>query len=321
MKQIVFTAREQAELLSLPDDAKPLNADEVAGPTLFSLISPGTELANYTGAGGQFPIHPGYAAVFQVEEAGSGVGDLPLGSIAFCMGPHAARQRCHRRNALPVPESLAPEIAAFARLMSVSMSTLSTTPVRPPAPVLVSGLGPVGHLAAQVFAACGYRVTGCDPVESRRKLLSAKGVETLATLPLDQPGYQDLIELVVECSGHEEAALGACKLVRKRGEVVLVGAPWKQRSQAAAHALLHPVFFRFVTLRSGWEWELALHPTDFRSNSIWGNLAGALDWLEAGRVRVDGLYQVVKPDQAQEVFQNLLHRKVEHLTAVFAWNA
>ncbi len=320
MKQIVYTAAEEAELVEVAPDERPLAADEVAGPTLFTLISPGTELATYTGLGGHFPIRPGYAAVFQVEEVGSGVSDLPVGSMAFCMGPHASHQRCQRRNALPVPEGLAPEIAVFARLMSVSMSTLSTTLARPPAPVLITGLGPVGHLAAQVFAACGYRVTGCDPVAGRRQLLADKGIETLAALPLDQPGYQDLVELVVECSGHEDAALGACKLVRKRGEVVMVGAPWKKRSEAVAHELLHPVFFRYITLRSGWEWELALHPAEFRTNSIFGNMAGALEWLRQGRVRVDGLYQQGAPAQAQEVFQDLLHRRGNHLTTVFAWD-
>lgn len=320
MKQIVFTAPEKAELLDIVPDQRPLAADEVAGSTLFTLISPGTELATYTGLGGQFPLHPGYAAVFRVEEVGSGVSDLPVGSIAFCMGTHASHQRCHRRNALPVPEGLSAEKAAFARLMSVSMSTLSTTLARPPAPVVITGLGPVGHLAAQVFAACGYWVTGCDPVESRRQLLAAKGIETLAALPLDQPAYQDLVALVVECSGHEEAALGACKLVRKRGEVVLVGAPWKKRSEALAFDLLHPIFFRYITLRSGWEWELALHPTEFRTNSIYGNLVGALEWLRQGRIRVDGLYQIAAPAQVQEVYQDLLHRRGDQLTAVFSWN-
>ncbi len=321
MKQIAFTALGQADLIETDQDQRPLASDEVAGPTLFSLISPGTELANYLGQGGPFPIRPGYASVFRVEQAGTGVEDLPVGSAAFCMGPHAAWQRVQRRNALPLPAGLSPEVAAFARLRSVSMSTLTTTLARPPAPVVITGLGPVGHLAAQIFAAAGYRVSGCDPVESRRKLLSAKGVEALAALPLDQAGYQDQIELVVECSGHEEAALGACKLVRKQGEVVLVGAPWKQRSEAAAFALLHPVFFRFVTLRSGWEWELSMHPAEFRHNSIFGNIAGALDWLRQGRVRVEGLYQTASPAQAQEVFQDLLNRRTDYLTALFAWNA
>lgn len=319
MKQIVFTGPERAQLLEVDPDPRPLAEDEVAGPTLFSLISPGTELANYTGLGAPFPFHPGYAAAFRVEQTGAAVTDLPPGSLALCMGHHAARQRVSRRFALPLPGGLEPEIAPFSRLMSVSMSTLTTTLARPPAPVLVTGLGPVGHLAAQLFAACGYRVTGCDPVASRRELLAAKGVPALAELPLDQAGFQDQVELVVECSGHEEAALGACKLVRKRGEVVLVGAPWKQRSEAAAHALLHPVFFRFVTLRSGWEWELAMHPAEFRPNSIFGNLAGALDWLQQGRVRVDGLYQLESPARAQAVFQELLHRRVDTLTAVFDW--
>lgn len=42
---IVFTAPEKAELLELAPDGRPLAADEVAGPTLFTLLSLGTELS------------------------------------------------------------------------------------------------------------------------------------------------------------------------------------------------------------------------------------------------------------------------------------
>src|SRR5947209_1491064 len=83
--------------------------------------------------------------------------------------PQERDERAARERALPVPEGLAPEHAVFARLMGVSMSTLTTTRARPPAKVLVTGLGLVGHLAAKIFAACGYEVTACDPSPVRRE--------------------------------------------------------------------------------------------------------------------------------------------------------
>lgn len=130
---ILFTAQERAELSETPDDNRPLAPDEIAGPTLFSLVSLGTELANYTGLGGKFPIRPGYAALFKIEKAGAEVKDLAMGSAIFCMGPHASHQRCRRQDAVPVPAGLSPETAPFCRLVSVSMSTLTTTRARPPA--------------------------------------------------------------------------------------------------------------------------------------------------------------------------------------------
>ena len=67
---VTFTSRETAELLSAPSDTAPLGAEEVAGRTLCTLISAGTELAGaYLGQ--TFPRVPGYAAAFEVTEVGS----------------------------------------------------------------------------------------------------------------------------------------------------------------------------------------------------------------------------------------------------------
>ncbi len=66
---VVVTAREKAELLPIQIDPAPLGPNEVAGRTLATVISAGTELAwAYTGK--DFPTRPGYAAVFRVESIG-----------------------------------------------------------------------------------------------------------------------------------------------------------------------------------------------------------------------------------------------------------
>jgi threonine dehydrogenase-like Zn-dependent dehydrogenase len=126
---------------------------------------------------------------------------------------------------------------------------------------------------------------------------------------------------VVECSGHEQAVLDAGRVVRKRGEVVLVGVPWRRRSELFAHELLDVLFHNYVVLRGGWEWELPRQPTDFLVNSIYGNFAGALKWLAQGRVRVDGLASKAAPADAQQAYQDLLHGRAPGLTYVFDWGA
>lgn len=72
-------------------------------------------------------------------------------------------------------------------------------------------------------------------------------------------------------------------------------------------------------MRSGWEWELPLQPTDFRVNSIHGNFAAALNWLAEGRVRVDGLYEKRPPREAQAAYQDLLHKHAPKLAILFNW--
>ncbi len=315
---VTFTGRERADLVAVERDSTPLTPTEVAGRTLVSLISAGTELAGYRGLL-DMP-HPGYAAVFEVEGVGRDVDDVRVGERAFCMGPHRSSQRVRRDEMLPLPPGLASEEAVFARLMGVTMSTLTTTAARPPAQVLVTGLGLVGHLAARIFALCGYDVIGCDPLEGRRALLTQAGLKrVVAAPPLDDPRVAGHVALVVECSGHEQAALDGCAVVRKRGEVVLVGVPWAPRTELSAHDLLHAVFHNYVVLRSGWEWELPRRPTDNGDASIFGNLTAALRWLAEGRIAVDDLYTTVSPQEAQRAYQDLLHNRIARLGLVFDW--
>jgi threonine dehydrogenase-like Zn-dependent dehydrogenase len=317
---VTVTAREQAALMPAERDATALKPREVAGRTLASIVSTGTEL-NWCFLGEQFPSTPGYAAVFEVEEVGADVSELGPGDVAFGMGPHRSFQRMDAADVVRVPKGLAPERAAFARMMAVSMSALTTTTARPPQMVLVTGLGLVGHLAAQIFQSCGYEIIGCDPSEARRALAVEKGIrDTRSAVPLGDTSVDGKVALALECSGHEAAALDGCRIVQKRGEVVLIGVPWRAMAPSlTAHDVMNAVFHRYAVLRSGWEWEVPRHATEFRTNSMQANFATALSWLASGRIDVAGLYTTAPPAEAQRVYSSLVHGAWPTLAAVFDW--
>lgn len=316
---IVFTAPGVAELQPVEPDFRPLGPHEMAGRTLCTLVSVGTELAVLLGK--EFPKIVGYAAVFEVERVGTEVTDIQPGQRVFCLGPHRSFQRTDRASVIPVPENLSPFVALFARMMGVAMSTLTTTTARPPGKVLVTGLGLVGHLAARIFQMCGYEVAACDPLESRRELARAAGLKlVLEKPPLDDPEWFERVELVAECSGHEQAVLDGCNIVSRRGEVVLIGVPWRKQTELSAHDLLWAIFHKYAVVRSGWEWEIPLHPTPFRPGSLYGNMAAAMRWLAEGRLSVEGLAEVVSPTECGRVFQRLAEGTFPLLTAVFDWS-
>jgi len=317
---LTIIAQGQIELQAVERDSRPLAPDEVAGSSVVTLISAGTELASaYTATSG-LPRRSGYAAIFRVEAVGSEVKNVKEGALAFCMGNHKSYQRVNSNGVVPLPEGLKPETAAFARMMGVSMSTLTTTIARPPEMVLVTGLGVVGNLAAQNFAHCGYDVIACEPIEHRRKIASECGLKkVLPAVPVDDPKIAGKVGLVVDCSGHEQAVLDGCNVIRKRGEVVLIATPWRRYTEIYAHTILNTIFHKYVVMRSGWEWEVPRQPTDFLINSIYGNIAAALKWLAAGSIQVDALYTKVSPQEAQQTYQSLLHKRSERLTCMFDW--
>jgi len=68
-------------------------------------------------------------------------------------------------------------------------------------------------------------VHAVDPAAARREAAQWWELSRVhEAVPLDDPSLRGQVGLVVECSGHEQATLDACRMVRKRGEVVLVGA-------------------------------------------------------------------------------------------------
>ncbi len=309
----------RVELQPFSDDS-PWRDDLIEGPALASAISPGTELAwAYSRQDPQQPPSgTGYAMVFRVARAGLDSGFV-AGETAFAMVGHQSVVRCSGRAAYRVPVGVDPVDAALARLAGVSWSTLTTTAARPPARVAVSGLGIVGNLAAQLFAACGYQVLACDPVAGRRQHLVHHPVTLCERLPLGDPDWCDQTALVVECSGHEAAVLDACRLVRRGGEVVLVGVPWQRRTDVPAFDVLHAVFHRYVHLRSGWEWEVPTEPTDFRPGAIRTHIVTAMAWLASGRLSAAGIARRADPRDCDAVYRELAQRQGGALTAVFDW--
>ena len=113
--------------------------------------------------------------------------------------------------------------------------------------------------------------------------------------------------------------LNACRVVRKRGEVVLVGVPWHRQTDAYAQELLSLGFHNYVVLRSGWEWELPHHAADFSPYSIHTGFDTALRWLADGQIRTEGLITHADPRDAQRASQNLLHRRAQGLFTIFDW--
>ncbi len=320
-RQVTVTAPRTVELLEHKlEDFEP-GPGEIAGPTLATVVSAGTELAAcYRAQDGAFPRHPGYAAVFEVEHTGEGVEGFQPGDRAFTMGRHQSFQRCAATEALPVPDGLSAPAAACARLVGISLTTFFTTTARPPEVALVTGLGPVGNFAAQAFRAGAYRVIGVDPDARRRDMARGCGVDDVRErVPIDDPAVAGRVGVVAECSGHEQAVLEGLRVVRKRGEVVLIGVPWQRRTDHWAHDVLDRVFHNYAVLRSGWEWELPRHAEDFRPASIFGNFRMALDWIADGRILMDGLIEIHWPADAPEVYRALDAGTTDTLVQAFDW--
>lgn len=323
---ISFIDDQKAELRTFSYDA-PLGPDEIGGRTLVSLVSAGTELNMYCGhynsqklAWGVFPCSPGYASVVRVEDVGTAVADIKPGDLVFVQARHASYHRVKRSDVVPLPSGLAPQTATLARLMLVTMTTLTTTAARPPEKVLVTGLGLVGYLGALIFKACGYDVIACDPLEARRRDAAQAGLtEVLPAVPVGDARFAGKIALVLECSSHEQAVLDGCRVVQRGGEVVLVGVPMTRKSDVYAQPVLNAVFRGHVLLRSGNEWEIPLRRESFRHGSREDNLTAALRWLHDGTITLGDIFERISPRDPQQVYQDVLNKRFQKPAVILDW--
>ena len=198
--------------------------------------------------------------------------------------------------------------------------------------MIVCGLGPIGFLAAQLFAIAGYRVMVVEADPERRSNAERLGTgPAFASIPLDRPDIVGTVALVLDCAGHEQVAYDGCAIVRHGGEVVLLARPWVRRTDIYAHPLLDRVRANFAVLRSGWEWELPIDSVTFKwerlmegynnsPQSIFSGFRKALSWLAEGKFKFDGLMISIDPRQAEEAYRSLRERETKELFVLFDWS-
>jgi len=312
------------------DPAWDMEDETIGGPTLYTLISAGTELNGFLdGLTAPYGMPMGYAAVFRVENVGDEVEGFEEGDLAMGPGPHTSYQVLDYRKCIKVPEGVLAQEAAFARLCGVSMSTLALTHITPPEYVLVYGLGCVGLMAAQCYQACGYRVIAVEPDAHRREVAMKNGIaEVFAETPFDDERYEGRIGLVLECSGNEAAALEGCKMLRIGGELSQVGVPWVQKTENTAHELLDLIFHKVIKVYSSWEHQVPLFEKEFNPVLVCdiyhgisgaGNYRRAMELLAEGKVTVKDEYVIRPYTDIVEIYDDIRLGRTDAVSTVLNW--
>jgi threonine dehydrogenase-like Zn-dependent dehydrogenase len=315
---ITFLKKQTVSLETAPFCTDLTAGDEIISKTVVSVVSPGSEsggFMDYLGIS-HFPYVTGYAAVSEVLAAGEDAGFAP-GDLVFSQHPHQQYQRIQAKDAVRLPKGIAPEAAVLSRFPAVSMTTLVNTKIKPVEPVAVIGLGIIGLMCAQVLRHCGYTVFAADPVPARRETAAHCGI--LHTFASVKEIEKESCGIVFECSGSEIAMMDSLACIRKGGELSLIGVPWRKSSDISMHELLRQIFYGYITVYSGWEWSIPLHSADFLPYSCIGNLAKAMEWIQDGAIRTEGIYETYLPADCERLYTSIADHTFNATCAVFDW--
>ena len=134
------------------------------------------------------------------------------------------------------------------------------------------------------------------------------GFTVFESVPFTDERYNKKIALALECSGIESAVIDCCNIVRPRGEVSLVGVPWKQYCDITSQQLLHTIFYKYVTLHSGWECDLPRENYGYVYTSENQNYRTCLRFIEAGKMCFDDSYLIKPYTDAAQVFEDIKNK-------------
>lgn len=305
-----------------------------------TIISAGTELANYTGLDPDtrvpgrwcaYPWRPGYGGIGRIVAVGPDVQGLAVGQRVYGIFQHATHslQDTSSRLCVPVPESLDSTMAAFARMGNVAITAYRRAEAALGDSVVIIGLGLVGNLAGQFFRQAGQRVIGIDLSAHRRRLAEQTGFH--ATLDPSSLSMEELDARVQALSGGAKPrvvvdAVGESRLVEQgialaanNGQVILLGTP-RAAYETDCTPMLKMAHLRGISLIGALEWTVPLLKRQSPGVTTEANAELILRMLCEGGLEVQPLCShVLPPAELNAAYQGLLHQKDAYVGVVLDW--
>ena len=125
-----------------------------------------------------FPLPLGHQVVARVVEAGPGAERFRPGDLVFGPLPIRETHTAAEDGLQPVPAGTAPEALLCWDAASVALCGIHDSGIRVGDRVLVTGLGAIGLMAAQLARLQGAGSVACsDPIAKRRDLAAAHGAD------------------------------------------------------------------------------------------------------------------------------------------------
>jgi len=343
---IVFTQPNEVKLqqFSLP----PCGPSEVICETIYSFVSPGTELRVLSGAKesqGKFPLIPGYSWVGRVVEVGSdlrgwregelvsGRNPIPVPGVGFMWGGQASHHRCVVSGydaVLKLPAGADPwqytptEVAAISwRGASICFPAAGETAV-------VVGQGLVGAFAAKWLMHHGAKVIVVDRIESRLTRALAWGASA-AVNASDSDSREQILSLttggadiVIEASGSRGGVELARTILRQPTARLLHTNYPVEQLHASAHYWPRLVFLAtylnkqeiFPSEFAGVEGAIVFGPGD----RTVGDRLAVLERIRCGDIPMKDIVAAPTPvAQAPQSYLTLRDNPDKYNTMVFDW--
>jgi predicted dehydrogenase/threonine dehydrogenase-like Zn-dependent dehydrogenase len=177
------------------------------------------------------PLPLGYCNVGIVEEVGANVEDIKAGDRVASNGMHAEYVVVSKNLVAQIPNNVTDEQAAFTVIGSIGLQGIRLCQPTFGETIVVTGLGLIGLLTAQMLKSNGCHVIGIDIDQSKCDMANKWDIETInpkngdavkSVLALtNQIGADGVI--ITASAKNSDIIAQAAQMSRKRGRIILVG--------------------------------------------------------------------------------------------------
>lgn len=329
---ILFTGENQVELRREP--VEPLAEGEILVQSCRTMISSGTECRVLTRSFApgthwdqwvKYPFYPGYLGAGIVRDLGPGATGFSVGDRVAIRGRH--RQFCAVKAsaALPIPENVSDEEAAWSGLSKIVQNGVRRAQHELGDAVVVIGLGVLGQLVVQFVRLMGAReIIGIDLSPERLAMASAHGATQViqATAADAADKVREATEgrgadVVYDVTGFPSVFAPALGMVRRFGTLLLLG----DVGDPSDLHLTPDVITRGVRIVGAHDNNPPEQATDYL---YWNNANITrlfLSYLSRGQMKVSDLVtHRYAPGEARVAYDMLLKDRSKAMGVQFDWN-
>lgn len=265
------------------------------------------------------PLPLGYCNVGRVIAVGEGVSEYAIGDRVASNGPHAEIVSVPKNLTAPIPDGVTDDEAAFTVIGAIALQGIRLCNPTFGETIVVTGLGLIGLITAQLLQANGCRVIGVDFDENKCKLAQKLGIEVVQIQPGEDPVKRitaltsgtgaDGVIITASAKSNEVIAQSA-KMSRKRGRIILVGVVGLEISRADFYEkeLTFQVSCSYGPGRydDNYEQKGADYPLPFVRWTEKRNFEAVLNAIAAGQLNVkDLITDIVELAHFEKIYGNI----------------
>lgn len=177
------------------------------------------------------PLPLGYCNAGRIIEVGKNVKDFKVGDRVASNGPHAEFVSVPQNLVAHIPDNVSDDEATFTVIGSIGLQSIRLLQPTMGETIVVSGLGLIGLITAQLLRASGCNVIGLDPDESKLAIARSLDIEAYNPISIDPvltvskaTNNIGADGVIITASSKSDLIISqSAQMSRKRGRIVLVG--------------------------------------------------------------------------------------------------